>query len=408
MKPYLRIALVSAFPPGTQSLNEYGFHLAKGLAERPDVAEVIVLADKLENDAPELELGAKIRVRRVWSFNSLGVTASVLAALKQEKPDGAIYNLQTATFGDREIPAALGLFAPALSRLMGIRSGVVAHNIISGIDLENTLLKGQRLRQTFVRLGGALVTRGLVSANYMTVTLKGYADSLKPRYPKADISLVPHGTFDTTERDIKNVADRPLRIVTMGKFGTYKRLETLLEAFDLLRRFPKFSNAKLIIGGSDHPNTSGYLAQVAEARKDDLGVVFQGYIAEDDIPEFFGNARLSVFDYLATTGSSGVLHQTASYGAVPVFPRIGDFVDLCEDEGLTGAHYEPGNAVDMARAMMEMLLNTRHADFVARANRRTSLGVPFSEIIAFHLDKIAPRRGTKPKLRVIEGSARAA
>ena len=67
----LRIALVTAFPPGKQTLNEYGLHLAKGLAERADVAEVIVLADVIPEAMPELDLGPKITVKRCWSFNSL-------------------------------------------------------------------------------------------------------------------------------------------------------------------------------------------------------------------------------------------------------------------------------------------------------------------------------------------------
>ena len=47
MSKRLKLALVSAFPPGRQSLNEYGYHLALNLAQRDDVEEVIVLADKL-------------------------------------------------------------------------------------------------------------------------------------------------------------------------------------------------------------------------------------------------------------------------------------------------------------------------------------------------------------------------
>jgi hypothetical protein len=42
-----RIALVSAFPPGQLSLNEYGLHFARHLAAHPDVAEVVMLADIL-------------------------------------------------------------------------------------------------------------------------------------------------------------------------------------------------------------------------------------------------------------------------------------------------------------------------------------------------------------------------
>ena len=59
----LKLALVSAFPPGRQSLNEYGLHLAREMAARSDVSEVVVLADRLAEEAPEVVL---IAVRPAW------------------------------------------------------------------------------------------------------------------------------------------------------------------------------------------------------------------------------------------------------------------------------------------------------------------------------------------------------
>ncbi len=262
----LRLALVSAFPPGRQSLNEYGFHLAREFANRPDVEEIVVIADRLASDATELDLGPKIRVVRTWDFNSVLAGPRILRALAREKVDGAIWNLQTATFGDREIPAALGLLAPAVARLVACHSGIIAHNLVSGIDLESTQLKGQRLRQSLVRAGGAAVTRAMLAADYMTVTLKSYQDALATTHPNAPVHLVPHGTFDTNPGSITPLADRPNRIVTMGKFGTYKRLETLLAAFDILRRDPLYADYELVIGGSDHPNAPGYVEEVRRAR----------------------------------------------------------------------------------------------------------------------------------------------
>ncbi|MBT8410251.1 MAG: glycosyltransferase, partial [Octadecabacter sp.] len=344
----LRIALVSAFPPGKQSLNEYGYHVAKGLAERADVAEVMVIADKLSQDLPELDLGPKVRVERVWSFNGLFTLPKLIAFIRGAKVDGVIWNLQMATFGDSEATAALGLLAPMGTRMAGTPSGVIAHNMVDGVDLDQTVLKGQRLRQLAVRLGSRVITRALLSGNYLTVTLRSYFESLQAKHPRSSVHLVPHGTFDTTTGDLTPLAGRPRRIVTMGKFGTYKRLDTLLEAFDILRATPGIEDLELMIGGSDHPNTPGYLDGIAAERRGDTGVIFAGYVAEEDIPAFFGDSMLSVFDYSATTGSSGVLHQTASYGTVPVFPRIGDFVDVCEDEGITGVNYVAQNAKDMA------------------------------------------------------------
>ena len=177
----LKLALVSAFPPGRQSLNEYGLHLARDLAAQSDVSEVVVLADRLAEEVPELALGPKVRVVRCWSFNSVLAGVSILAALKREGVDAALWNVQTATFGDREVPAALGLMAPAYARVLGTPSGVIAHNILAGIDLDSTQLKGKRIRQAVIRSAGSIVTRALLAATYATVTLRSYADRKSTR-----------------------------------------------------------------------------------------------------------------------------------------------------------------------------------------------------------------------------------
>ncbi len=387
MSTPLKIALVTAFPPGQQSLNEYGLHLANGLAKNHEVSEIVVVADRLSQAMDELPLDPKIRIIRRWNFNDPSASLSILKTLRRERPDGVLWNLQTASFGDREVPAALGLLAPALTRYFGMPSGVIAHNLISGIDLENTQLKGQKLRQSLVSVCGAAITRALLSASYMTVTLRSYLDHVLERFPNSNVHLVPHGTFDTQHTARRPIAQRPKQIVTMGKFGTYKRLETLLDAFDILRSNPQFADYKLIIGGSDHPGTPGYLEDLKAKRSFDSGVVLKGYIAEDDIPNFFSSARLSVFDYSATTGSSGVLHQTACYGTLPVFPHIGDFVDVCRDEGFAGANYLPNDAKGMASAISNMLMNPKRAESIAEANRVAASGMPFSNVVDFHISQ---------------------
>ena len=385
----LRIALISAFPPGKQSLNEYGLHLAKGLAARQDVEEVVVLADKLPLSMPELDLGPKVRVERCWSFNTLTTLPKLVKALRRNKVDGSIWNIQMASFGDRELTAAMGLLGPMTARMLGTPSGVVAHNMVDGVDLEQTVLKGQVLRQAIVKLGSRVISRALTSASYLTVTLRSYHERLRSSYPNASVYLVPHGTFDCGRDEVLPLEQRPRRIVTMGKFGTYKRLETLLGAYDLLKNVPEYDDLELVIGGSDHPNTPGYLESLALRCKGDASINFCGYVAEDAIPSFFGNARLSVFDYSSTTGSSGVLHQTASYGTVPVFPRIGDFVDVCEDEGITGVNYTALDAKDMARQLKKALSDQAGSQQIADRNREAAMGFPFEKVIDFHVHQLA-------------------
>ena len=107
------IAIVTAFPPSTGSLNEYGFHLVNAFAARDDIEKVIVIADKYDGNALELDLNSKIEVQRIWKFNSPFAGLHILKALKMSGAENALYNLQTASFGDSEIPAALGLLTPS-------------------------------------------------------------------------------------------------------------------------------------------------------------------------------------------------------------------------------------------------------------------------------------------------------
>lgn len=159
------------------------------------------------------------------------------------------------------------------------------------------------------------------------------------------------GGHHIDERPWVDLLASPRRLVTMGKFGTYKNLETLLAAFDQLRADPKHADYQLVFGGSDHPAAEGYMARLAATRHRSPRMIFAGYINEDAVATFFETARQSVLDYESTTGSPCVLHQTATYGEVPVFPRISDFVDVCKSEGLGGYHYSPGCVADMAAEM---------------------------------------------------------
>lgn len=384
----MKIALVSVFPPSMGSLNEYGYHLALGLAANPKVSEVVVLADIMDEPKPELDLPAKIKVARVWKFNSLNASFKILRALKSAKVDGAVYNVQTASFGDREVPAALGLMTPSLATKFGITSGVLAHNIIEGIDLDQTILKGNAFRKLIVKLGGRVVTKALASASYITVTVQNYLDKLEKIVPSADAHLVPHGNFETEARDWVPMTSRPKRIVTMGKFGTYKKLDRLIEAFSKLTENQDFADYELVIGGTDHPNTPGYMSSLEEAHKNNSSISFRGYIPEEDVAPFFENAQLAVFDYEATTGSSGVLHQVCSYGTVPIFPMIGEFIDLSNDEGIDGFEFAPGNADSMAEALKLALSDVEKLEAIANNNALAGQELSIEDVAAFHVSKI--------------------
>lgn len=402
------IAIITAFPPSAGSLNEYGLHLVNAFAQRTDIEKIIVIADKYDRKAPELTLDPKIEIKRVWRFNSPFAGLHILRALKASKAEGALYNLQTASFGDSEIPAALGLLTPAISQKLSVPSGVIMHNLVEAVDLSKTNLANSPVRQKLVTSASYFVTKTMLMSGFMTVTLDSFWDILKEKYKASNAFMVPHGSFPATLDDnIPKLADRPRTIVTMGKFGTYKRLERTIGAIQNLNAaLDKTQKIKLVIGGSDHPAAPGYLEALAAEHEADVNIVFRGYVAEEDVAEFFTQARLAIFDYDSTTGSSGVLHQAAIYGTPAAYPMMGDFIDVTEREGLKGFNFEPLNQLALEAAIEFSLEKVELAQAYAQNNTDISKGVTMNTVASIQLQLLKKTKtGSFNKVREPQNSA---
>ena len=387
------IAIVTAFPPSTGSLNEYGFHLVNAFAARDDIEKVIVIADKYDGNALELDLDSKIEVQRIWKFNSPFAGLHILKALKRSSAENALYNLQTASFGDSEIPAALGLLTPAISQKLSIPSGIIMHNLVEAVDLSQTNLANSQFRQKLVNIASYFVTKTMLMSGFMTVTLDSFWDILKEKYKADNAFMVPHGSFPTEiEGNIPTLAERSNIIVTMGKFGTYKRLERTIAAVQHLNAARDESlKIKLIIGGTDHPAKAGYLEALTAKHSSDKNIVFHGYVAEEDVAGFFTQAKLAIFDYDSTTGSSGVLHQAAIYGTPAAYPMMGDFIDVSEREGLQGFNFKPLDQSSLEQSILDCLNTPTRAQTIANENLGVSKGVTMHTVasIQFQLLKRA-------------------
>ncbi len=402
------IAIVTAFPPSAGSLNEYGFHLVNAFAARQDVKKIIVIADKYDGVLPELDLGPKVEVQRIWQFNSPLAGFHILRAIKASDAEGALYNLQTASFGDSEIPAALGLLAPAISQKLSVPSGVIMHNLVEAVDLSKTNLAKSPLRQKLVSAASYFVTKTMLMTGFMTVTLDSFWDILNEKYKAKNAFMVPHGSFpQAANAQITELVHRPRTIVTMGKFGTYKRLERTIGAIQNLNaELSSTQKIKLVIGGSDHPATPGYLKALANDHEADANVVFHGYVAEQEVASFFTQAKLAIFDYDSTTGSSGVLHQAAIYGTPAAYPMMGDFIDVTEREGLKGFNFEPLNQAALEESIKESLETPARAQDYAQNNLEVSTCVTMDTVASIQLQLLRKvKAGNFKTLRKAKNSA---
>jgi len=382
----LRIAVITTHPPSKGTLNEYGFHFVKALRQKPEVEELILLLEELpdEQSYDFDESGAPVSVRQCWRFGDMTNALRLVKAVRETKPDVVLFNIQFASFGSGKAAAALGLTAPTLIKAAGYPTVVLLHNIMETVDLNSAGFADSRLMSTLIRVFGNIMTRLLLKADLVALTIPKYVEILEHKYKAMNVILAPHGTFETPPMPNFELQDGPSRIMTFGKFGTYKKVEGLIEATDLLRK-NGHPNVELVVAGSDSPNTPGYLENAARVYKDVSGITFTGYVPEEDVPGLFQDSAVVVFPYTSTTGSSGVLHQAGSYGKAVVLPDIGDLSELIAEEGYTGEFFEPANTDSLKEAIARLLDDPELRGQMGRQNYLASCGLPIDDVVDWYL-----------------------
>jgi len=307
----------------------------------------------------------------------------ICKAVKEVQPDVVLYNLQFLSFGDKKISGALGLLTPWLTKILGFPSVVLLHNIVETVDYESAgITKNPLLKWTYNAIGTVL-TKILLSADMVTVTMAKYVNILEKKYGVKNVALVPHGSFELPELPDFKQEDENLQVMTFGKFGTYKKVEEMIEAVEIVRaRTGK--DLEIVIAGTDNPNAKGYLKEVQEKYSDVKRIKFTGYVEEEDVPKIFTDSSIVVFPYTSTTGSSGVLHQAGSYGKCVVMPNIGDLKELIEEEGYEGAFFNQASVEDLADAIEKLVMNPAERERLGRKNYAAAVGLPMEDIVEWY------------------------
>lgn len=386
----MKICLVATFPPSGRQLNEYAFHLARELQRNP-LIELTVLADELthydfatDENGKELQVADMrelpgFNVQRCWKFNSLKSPLRILSALHRLKPDVVWFNLVFSSFATQEHPvvAFAGLCIPALSRLFGHYTHVTLHNVVEHVDFSNAGVKQEKL----FRLGSDTATRMLLKANSLSVLLPGYQRTLTEKYSAQNVRLGTHGIFARSPEppDFSKRGNPDHRILAIGHWGTYKRLETLMEAFPYVLR--KVPDARLIIAGANHHTKPGYWESIRESQKPGSRIEFRGYVAEEAIPELYRTTSVVAMPYDSATGSSGPAHQACEYGVPIVCADLEDFRDMAEEEEMAVSFYKAGNALDLADKLTEILLSRSQQRQMAEQNFSAAMRMTMPAVI---------------------------
>lgn len=383
----MKLAIVTAYPPSKVTLTEYGYYLVKHFRLQPEVDEIVLITDHTEGekDLKFEEAGCKITVAESWDFNSYSNIYRINKTLNKTKPDAVLFNLQFLKFGDKKVPAALGLLLPYVCKLKGIPCISLLHNILEQVDLGNAGFTQNRVLQSVYNFIGTTLTKFVLSSDVVAVTINKYVGILEKKYKAKNVVLIPHGSFETPPEPNYELPAGPKQVMAFGKFGTYKKVEVLIEAVEIIRKRTN-EDIEIVIAGTDNPNTPGYLEGVAKKYEHVSQLRFTGYVAEEDVPVIFGDSAVCVFPYTSTTGSSGVLHQAGSYGKSVVLPNLGDLAILIEDEGYKGEFFEPENTNSLADSLERILTDDANRIALSKANYRAACSLPMSTITKMYLD----------------------
>jgi glycosyltransferase involved in cell wall biosynthesis len=390
----MRICLVATFPPSGRQLNEYAFHIARELRNCKDV-ELYILADELcryefatdEHGKPipadELSELPGFNVIRCWRFGSLDTPAKLLRIIHRLKPDVVWFNLVFSSFATPENPVAAfaGLSAPALVRAAGYFTHITLHHIIEHVDFVSAGIRRERL----FRIGTELATRALLKASSVSVLLPHYHRTLLEKYNATNVLLGTHGTFSSIpsppDFSKRNNPDR--RILAIGHWGTYKRLETLMRAFPAV--LEKVPDARLVIAGANHHTKAGYWESIRAAQPPSLPIEFRGYVPEEEIPELYQTTSTVVMPYDSATGSSGPAHQACEYGIPIVCADIPDFREMALQEDMAILFHKVGDADDLAAQLISILQNPELERRMAEQNFAAGVEMTLGNVVNNYL-----------------------
>jgi len=390
----MKICLVATFPPSGRQLNEYAFYIARELQRNPRI-NLTILADELTDyefatdqngnpiKASEQHELPGFDVIRCWKFNSLSTPVRLLNTIRKVKPDVVWFNLVFSSFATPDHPVAAfgGLCVPALTRALGCYTHITLHHIIEHVDFATA---GVRQEKMF-RLGSDIATRTLLKANSVSVLLSGYRRTLIEKYSAENVLLGTHGTFAPcpSPPDFTKRGNPDHRVLAIGHWGTYKRLETLMEAFPTVLK--KVPNAKLIVAGANHHTKPGYWESIRDSHNLGSRVEFRGYVPEESIPDLFSTTSVVVMPYDSATGSSGPAHQACEYGVPIVCADIADFRDMAADEDMAINFYKTGNAAGLADQLTTILQSPEQQRRMSEQNFSAAIQMTLPSVVRNYL-----------------------
>lgn len=340
----LHLAIVSPYPPSITGIGQYGFHISRLLAQSGLFSQVTILSGS--NGSLNGDIPASMRILPAWQPGQLRAGQNILRQLQRLKPDLVWFNLGASIFGHSPLANLLGFTTPYWSRRMGFPTVVTMHELVELADLHSLNAPGGPLAP----FGARLLTGFGLQADVICLTMKRYIDWLAVRKPGSHRVYIPIGAYHLPELLPESSAQELLFFTTLAP---YKGLETLLEAFLSLRQ--RHPALRLTIAGAEHNRFRGYSRDLRGQYERLENIRWLGQVPEEQVRSLFGSAQIVVLPYNASTGSSSVLYQAATWGRPAVVSNLPETRDMVRESGLQVTFFERGDAASLEQSLNHQL-----------------------------------------------------
>ncbi|HEY7506635.1 MAG TPA: glycosyltransferase family 4 protein, partial [Nitrososphaera sp.] len=161
-----------------------------------------------------------------------------------------------------------------------------------------------------------------------------------------DCAYIPIGAYHEPEL-LKE--EETCELLFFTTLAPYKGLELLIEAFIRLRT--EFPHLRLTIAGANHFRFPNYAQHLKQNFNGAHGIQWLGQVSEDDVKDLFRRAQIVVLPYAASTGSSSVLYQAATWGRAIVASDLGEIRKMSLENNLRIQFFENSNLESLCNSL---------------------------------------------------------
>jgi glycosyltransferase involved in cell wall biosynthesis len=326
----MKIALINLGRTGAGPV--YAFEIAKALSQKVEL--LCIISSQSENidqwrasglDIFEVDTYNNFRefVSATLRLKSL---LTIVKRIKEFKPD-FIYTPMIHLW-----TALIGFLTPGIPKILTI------HDISQHDGEQNLLL--DFVREVSLRQSTLIILLSEIFRQKM----------ITRGFPTDKIIVIPHGQFSyyhsvSTGRLDHLSPDLPV-ILFFGRIYAYKGLDTLLNAFPIIRQ--NIPNAQLLIAGNGDLSPYQGLLEGQEGI-----VIVNKWIEEYEVANYFLQANLVVLPYKESS-QSGVIPTAYAFKLPVVATRTGGIQEQVVDHQ-TGLLVEPDSPGQLAEACISLL-----------------------------------------------------